>query len=353
MKPDITIIGGGFAGLATAYFLSRRSPGKILLLEMEDQPGSHASGQNAAMIRQQVADPQIALLAKEGTRWLREERHVLPGTITYRQTGSVMIGSDQPGGGLYNIRQTCNNTGIMIENYPAGALRKKFPALERANFQTGSFCSSDGVIDIHALLYGFLQGFRQAGGTVWTRARVSSIRVEHDRIVALETSRGKVEPGIVVNAAGAWAAEIGKLAGAENISLTPYRRHLFFTEPVSFIRSDDPFIWDVEHSIYFRPETGGLLVSACDQERFAAGPAPSDSRAIPFLLDKLRRFLPRLSGLRMIRNWAGLRTMTHDGRFILRWDHNVKNLFWVAGLGGHGVTCSPAYGQHAAQMILS
>jgi glycine/D-amino acid oxidase-like deaminating enzyme len=76
-----------------------------------------------------------------------------------------------------------------------------------------------------------------------------------------------------------------------------------------------------------------------------------DIAAEELLAYKITRFMPALTNAPINRRWAGLRTLTPDGRFVIGWDPKVKGLFWVAGLGGHGVTTSSAVGALAADLI--
>ena len=70
------------------------------------------------------------------------------------------------------------------------------------------------------------------------------------------------------------------------------------------------------------------------------------------LAEKIQRFMPGLSSVAINKSWAGFRTLSQDGRFVIGWDPDVEHLFWVAGLGGHGVTTSSAVGALAADVIL-
>ena len=78
-------------------------------------------------------------------------------------------------------------------------------------------------------------------------------------------------------------------------------------------------------------------------------------RGVPLaerLAEKIEQFMPALSGVSIHKGWAGFRTLTPDGRFIIGWDRQVKGFFWAAGLGGHGMTTSAAVGELAAELLI-
>jgi D-arginine dehydrogenase len=156
-----------------------------------------------------------------------------------------------------------------------------------------------------------------------------------------------------VNASGAWANIIAEMAGARKMPLRPCRRHLYVSGPLSWVDKSWPFVWDVTHDIYFRPEGEGLLLCACDQTEVSPGDPPLDPSVKELLAEKIERYIPALSGVSISSGWAGLRTLSADGRFVIGWDPKVEGFFWVAGLGGHGVTTSSAVGALAADLILA
>ena len=157
----------------------------------------------------------------------------------------------------------------------------------------------------------------------------------------------------LVNASGAWANVVAKLAGARELPLKPCRRHLFVSPPLAWVDPSWPFVWDVTHDIYFRPEGEGLLLCACDQTELPPGDPPVDESVKEMLAEKIEQFMPALSTVSINKGWAGFRTLTPDGRFVIGWDAKVENFFWVAGLGGHGMTTSAAVGELAANLLLS
>jgi glycine/D-amino acid oxidase-like deaminating enzyme len=143
------------------------------------------------------------------------------------------------------------------------------------------------------------------------------------------------------------------MSGVQSVPLRPRRRHIFVTKPLDWVPPDWPFIWDISSEVYFRPEEGGLLFSPCDEgEPGDRDSDASDPVARDALSGKLERQFPGLRDLPVARSWSGLRTLTPDGRFVLGPDPAIDGFFWVAGLGGHGVTCSHALGELAAELVL-
>jgi len=94
------------------------------------------------------------------------------------------------------------------------------------------------------------------------------------------------------------------------------------------------------------------LLCACDQTEMAPGDPPVDESVKELLAEKIQRFMPALSEVAVSRGWAGFRTLTPDGRFVIGWDPIIDNFFWVAGLGGHGMTTSAAVGSLAAELLI-
>jgi D-arginine dehydrogenase len=156
----------------------------------------------------------------------------------------------------------------------------------------------------------------------------------------------------VVNAAGPWASGVASLAGATCVPLSPCRRHLFTTGALGWADRDWPIVWDASHDFYLRPEPPGLLLSPCDETPCDPGLPATDPAASALLASKLARFMPGLSDLPLARSWAGLRVLAPDGNFVLGRDREVEGFVWCAGLGGHGMTTSPAVGRVAAEAVL-
>jgi D-arginine dehydrogenase len=158
---------------------------------------------------------------------------------------------------------------------------------------------------------------------------------------------------VLVNAGGAWANTVAAMAGANPLPLSPCRRHLFVSAPLHWVDASWPFVWDVSHDIYFRPEGEGLLLCACDQQETGPCDPPLDAAVAELLAQKIDDYMPALAGVAIKKRWAGLRTLSGDGRFVIGWDPEVAGFFWVAGLGGHGVTTSSAVGSLAADLIIT
>jgi D-arginine dehydrogenase len=344
------IIGAGFAGAATAYHLARRGRTDILILEKEAIPGFHSSGRNAAMIRQCLSDPALARLARDGAEFLRELPSDWPVSVQYRQNGSLLLGCGNGWEKLRHDAELGGGLGSDVQLWTVEQAREHVPVLRDTDFDGAVWCATDGVLDIHALLSGYLKAAAQRGARIRYGSRVQAIFHRDDEFelaISGETIRAKV----LINAAGAWANTIAAMAGAAELPLHPCRRHLFVSPPINWVDKSWPFVWDVSHDIYFRPEGSGLLLCACDQDEMSACDPPVEPCIEELLAEKIQRYMPALANVAIHKKWAGLRTLSSDGRFVIGWDAKVQDFFWVAGLGGHGVTTSSAVGALAAELI--
>ena len=306
-SPPLVIIGAGLAGAATAWHLRARGVTDVLLLEQEAVPGVHASGRNAAMIRQAMDDPGLQPLADESVRELRSGR-----LARFQRSGSLLLGAGSDAAG----------------DWIAGARGR------------GVFEPDDGVIDVAGLLARYLRG--------------SEVRYEHELYAAheqpdgtwrLDTNRGGLRARLLVNAAGPWAGPVGGLP------LTPLKRHLFTTAPDPGIDAARPWLWDLQHGYYVRPESSGLLLCACDEIPSAPGDYSDEPAVLQDLLQKLAVHQPAWPEPRVVRHWTGQRTFAPDRLPVIGFDPVRPGLFHVAGLGGHGVTLSYAVGRLAADLL--
>ena len=344
------IIGAGFAGAATAYHLTRRGITNVLILEKEAIPGFHSSGRNAAMIRQCVSDPALTRLARDGAKFLRHLPPDWPVSVEYKQNGSLLLGSGKGWEKLRHDAETGEYLGIDVRLWTAEQAKRYMPVLRDTEFEGAVWCATDGVLDIHALLSGYLKAATDRGARVRYGSGLEAVHQRDDGfelVVAGATIRTK----ILIDAAGAWANTVAAMAGAAELPLRPCRRHLFVSPPIEWVDKNWPFVWDVSHEIYFRPEGNGLLLCACDQEEMSACDPAVDPSTEELLAEKIQRYMPALSNIAINKKWAGLRTLSSDGGFVIGWDAKVRNFFWVAGLGGHGVTTSSAVGSLAADLL--
>jgi len=302
-RHDVIVVGAGYAGLAVAAAL--RAHGRdVLVLEQAEAAGTEASSRNAAMIRQDAEDPDVEAICRRGAAIHRS------GTLgPFRATGSLLMGAGD-------------------EDASARISFLRGPA----RFEPG-----DGVVDA-----GFVLASLMNGAAAALRRRALTIE-DGPRVV---TSEGDLHARVVVNAAGAWAGLLGGLP------LSPLKRHAFIVEGPR-LAPDAPWAWDLAHGLYVRWHEEGLLACACDERPSAPGDNIVAYDAWDELLLRAEQAQPGLLPMRRVRSWAGQRTFAPDRKFVVGWDPRMAGLFWIAGLGGHGVTAAPALGELAAGMIVA
>jgi len=336
---DVLIIGSGFAGAATAFHLSEIFPGSILLVEREQVPGVHASGRNAGLVLQSVADPAIRAVIAASTR----EYARLSSELGFRQTGSLLLG---PRGRLEGLRETDRVESSLRK---AEEARLRVPILEGHLFEAALETPGDGVIDIWALLQHYLAGARSRGVKLRPSCEVQGI--SGNRPFRVETSRGPLEAAYLINAAGAWASRVAAMAGAARQPLRPWKRHLLTLKEVAAVDPEWPFVWSLDPEFYFRPDAQGLLFSLCDEEESSSLEPLVSAGISERAAELVWRELPALRGAAERDVWSCFRTRAPDSRFVIGWDPRCEGFFWVAGLGGHGVGSSFEVGRIAARLF--
>lgn len=352
---DVLIAGGGVAGLSTAWHLAQ-GPGKlrVVVVEREKKLGGHSSGRNAGMIRQALSDPLLVRLAREGREALERASQTKSWKkLGLKTAGSVLLDDDPKSAELRKTATALNAEGISVTVLPASEAETVVPPMFGAGtFAQALFCQSDAVLDIHELVAGFERELKRLGVQIICGTPIRSVRKKGTQFHVAAHGR-EFRAQVIVNAAGAWASEIGQLAGASAVPLTAYRRHLYETPALPGVSKRAPFVWHVSRGFYFRPLGAGFLISPCDKTPLppTSGEAVDPGMA-QMLVDKLSAISPRYRKIKLTKARSGLRTMAPDGRFVIGVDPDLFGFFWVAGLGGHGVTTCFSVGRLAADLIL-
>jgi D-arginine dehydrogenase len=347
---DAVIVGAGIGGAATAWWLARAGV-RVLVLEREDVPASHSSGRNAAIGRIVCADETDRALAREALAFYRSPPAGFGRACIHRSCGSLTLANGEALGGLRELASALEREGTeaaWLE--PADAIAR-LPLLAGAPFTQALWCPEEPVLDTHGIVEGLLAGARAAGAIVDTGVGLDGVEVARGRVHTVASGERRVRTEWFVNAAGGWAGEVGALCGAAPMPLRVTRRHLMVTAASDDVDPAWPIAWDVASHWYVRPESGGLLLSGCDITDTPPCDAKPDADVVTELLGKLTSRLPALGGARLAKSWAGLRTLTPDGRFIIGPDTELSGFLWVAGLGGHGMSAGASLGRLAAGWI--
>lgn len=334
MSPDVIVVGGGIAGLATAWHLARRGA-RPLLLEREPLLAAHASGRNAAVFRQVDGEPTAAALAQR-TRQLLGEL----GPALLSPTGAIYVGE------IEKLAAAAKQAGVACERLDATTLHQRVPALQGGDAPGGLFFPGDGVLDLHAL-----RGALTRGAHLRVRTAVRSLKVRAGKVegVVLESGEALRAPKVIL-AAGAWTAELGRASGVP-LPIEPRRRHLAMLVSDE-VPASGPVVWRVGEEVYFRPESGGVLASPCDEQPWAPGVPPTEPEVLVQLAQRLARLAPKLAQASVRSAWACLRSFAPDGGLVAGVDPRLEGLSWVAGLGGRGMSCGLGLGEVAAAVAL-
>ena len=342
---DVVVIGAGMAGATAAAALSADL--KVALIEAEDVPGYHSTGRSAAIWVLNYGPADVRRLTFLSRGFFENPPPGFSEAKLIRRRPVVF---------LANEAQRAEMAALLAEGQglrPADLAQvyAMIPAL-RPGYLAAAAIEPDAFdLDVAAIHQGFLRQLRANGGKLALRSRAGRIeRVAGEWHVA--TTNGAVfHAPVVVNAAGAWGDEVGRMAGAAHLGLIPCRRTAAIIDPSPFDAADWPMILDVGHGWYVRPEARTrLLVSPADQTPSYPHDVQPDELDIAIGIDRMQQALA-IEVRRVEHSWAGLRTFTPDGSLAFGWDRQAEGFFWSVGQGGYGIQTSPAAGLLVADLI--
>jgi D-arginine dehydrogenase len=350
---DVIIVGCGIAGASLAHFLGERGVSDVLILEREEQPGYHASGRSAAVLLEIDAIPAALAFKRLAAPFLREPPPGFAERALLEPSGILVLLQGLAWEVVEKAVPGFAATGVAIEALSPSEVLDRIPVLAPGFCDGGVLLPESGHIDVHELLSSYLRHARRRGAELRTNVKVEGIAVERGRCVGVVTSSGEIRARRVVNAAGAWAGEIARLAGAAPIPMSPLRRTaITFASPEGVEARDWPMVGNESHRLYFTPEGDGLLASPMDEEPSPPCDARPDDLGVALTVDRLEKQAPGLAPRTLRRKWAGLRTFSPDRGFVVGEDPLVKGFFWLAGQGGCGIETSPGVGRVAAELIV-
>lgn len=352
---DVVIAGAGAVGASVAWHLARLGCRNVLILERETQPGLGATGKALGGVRAQFAtDINIRMSLYSIPFFARfEEETGYPSG--YKPHGYLFVAqTERHLEYLRRNRERQTALGLKgVELLSPDEVVGRVPHLPAERVAGGSFCPTDGFVDPHSVMTGFLQGAIQQGARFWRGAEVTGIEVRGGRVEGVRTTAGEVAAPVVVNAAGPWAAQVAKMAGLE-LPVEPLRRMLVPTEPFPGFPDDLPMVIDMATGFHFRREGPGLILAWADPEETPGFKCQFDPEFIEKILTRAADFIPAFAELEVNPRRAswGLYEVSPDHHAILGPSPEVQGLFFANGFSGHGVMHAPASGCVVAEWIL-
>jgi glycine cleavage system T protein len=354
------VIGGGVGGAAILYWLTRLGWADTVLVERSRvTSGStfHSAGL-VGQLRGSLSLTQMMMNSVELYRTLGDEVGLETG---WHEVGSLRLASSQERMEELSRQAGWAKTfGLPLELVSAQEAQRMFPPMSTDGVLGAAFLPTDGYIDPSQLTFALVEGARRRGAEVCEDTRVTGIEIRDGRVRRVITDKGAIETELVVNAGGMFAPEIGRLAGV-NVPLIPMAHEYLITKP-SGLPLDMPTMRDPSLLVYYRPESGGLIMGGYERD-----PAPWSLEGIPadfngrLLEPDWDRFeplmtnaivrTPSIKDAQVVRLVNGPEAFTPDNEFILG-PSEVRGFWVAAGFCAHGLAGAGGMGRLVAEWIV-
>ncbi|MBZ5510274.1 MAG: FAD-binding oxidoreductase [Acidobacteriia bacterium] len=353
---DVVIVGGGIVGSSIAYHLTAAGCRNVLVIERGTSLGKGSTGKSMGGVRAQFATPVNIQMSLYSIPFYAAFEETLGYPCGYRAQGYLFMATRESH--MNYLRANLERQvalGLKTARLvSADEIRTLYPQLRGDDIVGGSYCSTDGFVDPYSAMNGFMSWAADHGARLWKNTAVTEIKVERRRVTAVETTRGTVQTNTVVNAAGAWAAEIASQVGVE-LPVVPLRRMLVPTEPFDQFPHTAPMIIDMTNGFHFRPESLGFLLAWNDPEETPGFKTEFEPSFIEKVLTRAADRVPVFENVAVNpkRAWAGLYEVTPDHHCILGAVDEVRGFFLANGFSGHGVMHAPSTGKILSDLILT
>jgi sarcosine oxidase subunit beta len=353
---DIVIIGGGIQGASLALSLAQHRAGRIVLLERKWLAGG-PTAKSGAMIRPLFADQVYVELVHASTgmfeRWSDEvggdPGFVQPGFLRVTESlDQTVIGAD-----LGLLRRL----GVPVEILTSAQMRALAPFAEFSDAEKGVFLPRGGFADPQRTTVALAEAARRLGVEIVEGVAVTGIESGQGAVQAVQTDRGRIAAGLVVNCAGAWSGRVAALAGIE-IPIEAIRSPTcLFQRPV-ILPASGPIISDGVHRVYLRAQGAELIRAAhfgwaqdpCDPDQWDESITQGQLAAIRSSLEHRYQAMKRMVSYG---GFSALYDMTPDGHPIVSRFPQLTGFWCNCGWSGNGFAPAPAAGKAIAQHILT
>lgn len=350
-KADAVIIGGGIIGVAVAFYLAKKKFGQIVLVEKEPFTGAGSTTKAAGGIRAQFSTKtniEMSMLSEKMFANFKEETG---SDALFDQVGYLFLLSDDADVKTYTKHYELQRSlGLNVQLLKPSEIVQYAPHVRLDDIQLGTFCKDDGLGDPSEFLRGYESAIRKMGVDVELECTVSGFGKSGDKVTSVRTTKGEIQTPWVINCAGAWAGEIGKLAGAD-VKVEPYKRMCVTTGELDFVKPFFPMVVDVKSGLYFHKESKGLLLGWADKSVKPGFDVSTDPDYVDTIIEKALDRIPQLETAEIANQWAGLYETTPDHQAIIGHDAEVGGMFHVTGFSGHGFMHAPAAGLVTAEIL--
>jgi len=347
---DVVIIGGGVQGLSLAYNLAKTGLSKVALIE-KSYLGSGASGRNGEMLRSAFASREWIRFFDKSLQLWETLSSELDFNVMYTRCGYLVLASTAEEFAICRANvKTQKSFGLDTVMLNAGEVRRLIPAINPQMAAGGILQKNGGFARHDAVVWAYARAAKRLKVDIFPFTEATDIKIISGSVQSVITSQGQINTNIVVNAAGGHAGNVAAMVGITLPSKT-YRLEMIATEPLKpFLH---PMVASLNTMSYMHQTTRGEFVGGAEIENLP--PAKSLQSTLVATQDMARKFVclfPGLSGVRLMRQWAGIVDMTPDVAPVLGPVKKIEGFIldcgWVYGFVG-----APAAGNLLAQYILT
>jgi sarcosine oxidase subunit beta len=351
---DVIIIGAGSAGVPAALSLARAGV-HVLVLEKAASVGQGSNKKAIGGIRATHSDPAKIRLCLRSIDIFSSWRETYGDDIQWHEGGYAFVAyRDQELRTLKDLLSKQKSYGLNIDWLDHKQLREVVPDLNPDGLLGGTFSPKDGNCSPLIALHAFYERALIYGAHFHFQETIEEIFLKNGKIDGVRTNKGSYGAEVVINAAGPWADEIGRLTGLE-IPVKPDSHEAAITEPVA--RFLHPMVVDIRpapgsSNYYFYQHCTGQII-------FCITPNPQKwgfdqretSEFLPMVAKRMVEVMPRLKNIRVRRTWRGLYPMTPDGGPIIGWVKETPGMLLAVGMCGQGFMLGPGLGELLARMV--
>ncbi|MBL8337336.1 MAG: FAD-dependent oxidoreductase, partial [Rhodoferax sp.] len=358
----IVIVGGGIVGGSTAYHLAKAGETDVLLLE-QGKLTSGTTWHAAGLVGQMRPNRNMTVMSKYGIELyatLEAETGLATG---WKQCGSVNVAST-PERMQVLKKQTAmaRSFGVECHLISPREVAERYPVMRTDDLQGGIWLPGDGKANPADLCMSLAKGARSRGVQIREGIEVTGVITEGGRVTGVRTAQGDVRCEVLVNCAGQWARQFGRLAGV-NVPLYSAEHFYIVTGKIEGVHPMMPVMRDPDGFIYYKEEVGGLLMGGFEPvaKPWKVDPIPADFQ-FQLLGEDWDQFEPLMKNaihrtpcletaeIKMLLN--GPESFTPDGNFILGEAPELRNYFVCAGFNSSGIANSGGAGRLMAEWII-